>query len=117
MAFFGRVTVLADLRLHKEQAGLVTTCVYTPAGSTAGVTFANACPWPSTVDTALGKGGLPVDSGLVTIWRAGETTAPQIDGQLVIAGQTELIVTVDRRFPADEGSNYCVYDCRTQRVP
>lgn len=120
MPFFGRETVVADLRLHKDQAGLVTTGTLKNRVSgtipTTGVSYAAVCLWPVQKQSALGVGGLPPATSQLTAWRVGETTAPQADGTWTVGGVSYLIVGVSPRHNHDEASNYAIYDCDVARV-
>ena len=112
--------MLADLRLHKAQAGLVTTGTLKNRVSgtipATGVSFAAVCLWPQQKSSALGVGGLPTSRGQLTAWRAGETTAPQVDGTWTVGAVTVLITGVRPRHNHDEASNYAIYDCDVVKV-
>lgn len=112
--FFGRATVLADLRLHKMQAGLVTTgtlSVRTSGDTFSTVAYTNVCLWPVRKTSAIGAGGMPPTNTTVTAWRVGESSAPTIDCKWSIGGVTYLIVGVTSRHNHDESSGYAIYDC------
>ncbi len=115
MAFFGKKTVLADLRLHKMQAGLVTTGTLNRRGTT-GVSYSNVCIWPGDENSALGSGGNPRVSGLLTAWPVGESDAPRADDTWTVGGLTFLVLSVTKRHYHDESSNYAIYDCRWTRA-
>lgn len=115
MPFFGRQTVLADLRLHKSQAGLVTTATLGRLGTTS-VGYSNACLWPTDERTALGEGGMPIESGMVTVWRTGEADAPRADDTWTIGGVSYLVTSVTKRHYHHESSGYAIYDCRVSRT-
>jgi hypothetical protein len=112
--FFGRVSVLADLRLHKEQAGGVTTGTLKVLGG-SNVAYANVCLWPTDERSAFGEGGLPVRSSQLTAWRVGESAPPRPDSSWTIGGVDYLIQRVSKRLHADESDGYCIYDCDVAR--
>lgn len=116
MAYFGRRTVLADLRLHKMQAGGVGPATLSRLDLPP-VSYANVCLWPTTEVSALGTGeGMPSDDGQVTAWRvnAGEV-APRPDDSWTIGGVDYLITEVAKRHNADEATGSCIYDCKIGR--
>jgi hypothetical protein len=108
--FFGRVSVLADLRLHKEQAGGVTAGTLGVQGGSS-IAYANVCLWPSDERTGLGGAGAAVESAQLTAWRVGEADAPRPDDTWTVGGVSYLVQTVRKRLHADESAGYCIYDC------
>ena len=114
MAFFGRETVLADLRLHKEQAGAVTAGTLTLLGGAA-VTYADVCLWPSTHQTGLGGPQVPLKTAQLTAWRHGEASAPRPDDSWTVGGVAYQIQSVTKRLHADESAGFCIYDCDVVR--
>ena len=110
MGFFGRVSVIADLRLHKEQAGGVAAGTLAVLGGAA-VPYANVCLWPTGERTGLGGPRVPSVTTQLTAWRAGETTAPRPDDSWTVGGVAYQVVNVQKRLHADESSNFCIYDC------
>jgi hypothetical protein len=120
MAFFGRDTVLADLRMHRQQAGLVVagTLKNRVSGTipSTGVSYEAVCLWPVAKRSALGSGGLPTASAQLTAWRVGETTAPQVDGTWTVGGVSYLTLAVTPRHNHDESSNFAIYDCDVAKV-
>lgn len=115
MAFFGRRTVLADLRLHKMQAGLVGAATLSRLDLPP-IAYAHVCLWPTTEVSALGTGdGLPSDDGQVTAWRVGETAAPRPDDSWTVGGVDYLIAEVAKRHSHDEAAGFCIYDCKIGR--
>jgi hypothetical protein len=110
MGFLGRESVLADLRLHQEQAGGVTAGTLKVLGAST-VAYSNVCLWPSTERTALGVGGVPSETAQLTAWRVGESEAPRPDDSWTVGGVDYLVSAVTKRLWADESSGYCVYDC------
>lgn len=108
-------SVLRDLRKHVFRAGKVTAAtlkVRTTGDSFTSVAWKYAYLWPLDENTGLGGEGYPTISGRVTLWRAGETSAPRADDQVVIGSKTYLIVRVQPRLNGDESSNFAVYDCQ-----
>lgn len=119
MAFFGRETVLADLRLHKAQAGLVTAGTLRVRGASdtfTDVAYENVCLWPPREMTGLGGGGAATQGATVTAWRTGEASAPSVDDKWVIGGVSFLIVSRTARHSHDEASGYAIYDCQVSRM-
>lgn len=119
MAFFGKKTVFADLRLHKKQAGLVTTGTLklrTSADTFSDVTYTNVCLWPVTKTSSLGTGGLSAVRTRLTAWRVGEASAPTVDSKWVVGGVSYLIVSLTSRHNHDESSGYAIYDCDVTRA-
>ena len=117
--FFGVQTVRADLRLHKAQAGLVTSGVLVGTNVTTAFTqaYANVCLWPENEASALGIGGMPFGDSTVTAWRDGETTAPKPDDKWTINGVSYLIVSIRKRHNHDEAAKSCaIYDCGVSRA-
>jgi hypothetical protein len=114
MAFFGRDTVLADLRMHRQQAGLVTTGTLNRRGTTS-VAYENVCLWPGDESTALGVGGNPSVSGQLTAWRVGEADEPRADDTWTVGGVTVTVLSVGKRHNHDEASGFAIYDCRWVR--
>ncbi len=125
--FFGKTSVLADLRLHKKQAGLVTTGTlsrylngtYDPVNDVA---LANVCLWPNPTYSSLGTGGGAYNAGPVCIWRTGESipdiggiAAPKGQDKLTIGGTEYLLESVAPRLNADEANGYAIYDCQVTR--
>ncbi len=125
--FYGKTTVLADLRLHKAQAGLVTTGTvsryingtYDPVND---VELENVCLWPNPTYSSLGTGGGAYNAGPVCIWRTGEDfpviggiSAPKGQDRLTIGGTVYLIESVAPRLNADEDEGYAIYDCQVTR--
>lgn len=116
MVFFGRETVQADLDLHKDMAGGVTTGTLAPLGRSA-VPYANVCLWPGSERTAIDEGGMPVETCQLTAWRMGEADpSPRPDDAWSVNGVSYLIVSVGKRHFADEASGYCIYDCQVSRT-
>lgn len=116
MAFFGADTVRADLRLHRQQAGLVTAgTLNVQTGGT--VAYANVCLWPENDVSALGGGGMPFVGSMVTAWRVGEADpAPRPDDTWTVGGTDYLISSVRKRHNHDEASGYAIYDCQVSRA-
>lgn len=120
MAFFGQETVLADLDLHKDMAGLVTTGTlsryidgtYDPANDVA---YANVCLWPGTTHSSLGIGGGAYDESAFCAWRTGESEKPRGQDKWTVAGVEYLIETVASRLNDDESEGYAIYDCQVSR--
>ena len=110
MGFFGRVSVLADLRLHKEQAGGVTAGTLVRLGSSS-VAYADVCLWPTNHQTGLGGNQVPLKTALLTAWRHGEASAPRPDDSWTVGGTSYLIQSVTKRLHADETDGFCIYDC------
>lgn len=115
MAFFGRATVLADLRLHKDQAGLVTTGTLNRRGSSS-VSYSNVCVWPGDENSALGRDGNASVNGMLTAWRLGESDGPRADDTWAVGGVTYTVLSVTKRHNHDESSGYAIYDCRWVRM-
>lgn len=115
MAFFGRETVLADLRLHKDQAGLVTTGTLNRRG-TSSVSYANVCLWPGDENSAIGSDGNASIGGMLTMWRVGESDKPRADDTVTVSSQTVLLLSVTARHNHNESSGYAIYDCRWVRM-
>ncbi len=116
MAFYGRRSVLADLRLHKMQAGLVIAATLSRLDLPP-IAYANVCLWPTTEVSALGTNddGLPSDDGQITAWRVGEAAAPRPDDSWTISGLDYLISEVTKRLNHDESAGFCIYDCKSGR--
>jgi hypothetical protein len=116
MAFFGRRTVLADLRLHKMQAGLVGAATLSRLDLPP-IAYGNVCLWPTTESSALDTDeGLPSDDGKVTAWRTSVSeAAPRPDDSWTINGVDYLITEVAKRHNHDEAAGFCIYDCAIGR--
>lgn len=112
--FFGRQTVAADLRLHKKQAGLVTTGTLNLQGGGT-VSYSNVCLWPTTEITGLGQEMAAHQETMVTAWRQGESQPPRVDDTWTIGGKNYGIVVVNIRHNHDESSGYAIYDCTCTR--
>ncbi len=118
--FFGKVSVLADLRLHKQQAGLVTTGTlarlkngtYDPVNEVA---YANVCLWPGSTYSTLGSGGPAYDQSQFCAWRTGEAEKPRGQDKWIVGGIEYVIQSVTTRLNADENEGYAVYDCTVAR--
>lgn len=116
MAFQGAFGVNADLRLAR-QAGGVTSATLKRQGTTD-VAYSYVRLRPTTERTALGKSGTPNTTGMITAWRRGEADAPRVDDSWQIGSVIYQIVTVRKRFDADETiRSFCVYDCDVVTVP
>lgn len=112
--FFGRRTVAADLRLHKKQAGLVTTgTLNLMNGGT--VSYSNVCKWPVTEVSGLGQETAAHQETMITAWRQGESQAPRVDDTWTIGGKIFGIVSINPRHNDDESSGYAIYDCTCTR--
>lgn len=112
--FFGRRTVEADLRLHKMQAGLVTTgTLNLMNGGT--VAYANVCKWPVLEVSGLGQETAAHQETMITAWRLGESQAPRADDIWAVGGKLYGIVTANTRHNHDESSGYAIYDCTCTR--
>lgn len=112
--FFGKQTVKADLRLHKKQAGLVTTGTLNILGS-ASVSYANVCVWPVTEVSGLGQEQAAHQQTMITAWRLGESRAPRVDDTWTVGGKVYGIVSINPRHNNDESSGYAIYDCTCTR--
>lgn len=112
--FFGRKTVQADLRLHKMQAGLVTTGTLNILGDGT-VAYTNVCVWPVTEVSGLGQETAAYQQTLVTAWRLGESRAPRVDDTWTVGGKVYNIVSINPRHNHDESSGYAIYDCTCTR--
>lgn len=116
MAFFGRNTVLADLRLHKHQAGLVTSGTLTTFGTgSTSVSYANVCVWPVHEISGMGMEQAAHQQTTITAWRIGETTAPRADDIWTVNSNVYAVIDVTARHNHDEASNYAIYDCTCTR--
>lgn len=117
--FFGRDTLLADLELHKYQAGLLTTATLNKQGGGT-VSLANVCLWPGDSVSALGHGGFPASSGQLTVWRTGEADSPRPDDTVTVQARsgpiTVLVVSVAKTLNDDEADGYAKYDCRVTKA-
>jgi len=108
--FFGRNTVLADLRLHKAQAGLVRAGTLNLLGGGT-VAYANVCVWPHTEVSGLGQESAAHQEATVTAWRVGEAQPPRVDDTWAVGGKVYGILQATARHSDDESSGYAIYDC------
>lgn len=113
MKFFGKQTVLADLRLHKLNAGLVRSGSLRSLSGTV-TTWANIGNWPITESTGMGDGAAQ-QNVTITLWRVGEAVAPRADYTITCEGKTLNIVSVTPRLNEDESANYAIYECQCTR--
>lgn len=114
MPFFGRQTVLADLRLHKQQAGLVTSGTLNMQGG-ASVSYSNVCVWPIQEVSGLGQEMAAHQQTTLRAWRTGETQGPRADDTWTVAGKIYNVMSVVPSHNHDESSNYAIYDCLVTR--
>lgn len=112
--FFGRETVLADLRLHKAQAGLVSSAVLGLFGGGT-VSYENVCIWPVTEVSGLGQETAAHQQTIITAWRIGEAQPPRADDTWTKDGKVYGIIEVAKRHNHDESSGYAIYDCTCTR--
>lgn len=122
-AFLARDTVEADLALHRDGAGGVTSATLTKQDGSGTVTLNNVCLWPDGQNSALGGGGLPGRHCDFTFWRLGEADFPKPDDTVtvnLIGGGTatwQVGALVGKRFSFDEGNGgYGVYDYTFKRA-
>ncbi len=109
MAFRGRDTVRADLRLHKQMAGGVTAAtLLKQSGGT--VALNNVCLWPDSQGSALGQGGFPARTAKLTFWRLGESDFPRADDRITVGSVTYQVASLDSKaHNADEADGYATY--------
>lgn len=112
--FYGRQSVQSDL-FKQFRTGKVVSGTLKVRGENdvlTSVAWANMYVWPTNQTTGLGGDGYPNTSARITLYRVGETYAPQVDDQIVDSGnRTWQIIRVNSRLNGDEDDDFAVYDC------
>jgi hypothetical protein len=123
--FYGRSTVLRDLRKH-QRTGKVrggTLRVRENADTTTSTVWANYYLAPVAEDTGVGQNGAPAKSATLYLWRVGEAAEPRPDDVFREAGVTSdtavgawTVRAVTRRLDADVADGFAVYDCQVTQA-
>jgi hypothetical protein len=115
--FYGIRSVLADYKKHLRGTGkVVTSSLYVRLVDAFPTTetYQSYYP-PDTESTALGRGGMPLNTVQVTLWQMGQTNAPRPDDNIAGPdGKRFLVVSVQSRLNADAG--YGVHECSLMRA-